>query len=107
MKKLATALMCALALLGAQSVVAGSGKGVVTNLVPTPPVVEVKPLPEKTCRMFVTTETSAVLSPGISVPAQFIQPGCCCGGSGIFIQGITVPQSLTSTSNHKTVLVCD
>jgi len=105
-KKIVTALMCALALFGAQSAVAGPGKGVVTHLVPTPPVVEVKPLPEETCRMFSTTETSVVSAPGVSVSAQYIQPGCCCPSAGIYVPGVAVPFQSVPTTLIQTFKIC-
>lgn len=101
------ALMCVLlVLLGAESALAGPGKGVKTFLVPKP-VVQEKPLPEKTCRVYSTTETTVVYSPDVSVGAQFIQPGCCCASNGIYIPGVSVPSQSTPTTLTQTVVICD
>lgn len=89
MKKSVTALICALALFGAQSAVAGSGKGVETRLVPNPPIVEVKPLPpKKECRTVerktVSTEQSHLYS---IQPMLFENCGCCGGTTQTYMQG--------------------
>lgn len=102
MKKSVMALICALALLGAESALAGPGKGVETRLVPKP-MVE-KP---KGCRIYSKTETTVVNSPGVSVGAQFIQPGCCCASNGIYIPGVFVPSQSTPTTLTQTVVICD
>ncbi len=83
-----SALLCVLSvLLSAGSAFAGSGKAVVTNLVPVPPVVEEKTLPSK--KECVTVERKTV-----SVePSRFysIQPvffeNCGCCGAQTYMQG--------------------
>ncbi len=107
--KRAIALCCALSfLLGAQSAVAGPGKGVVTHLVPKQ-VVEEKPLPppEKKCRVVKRVITSTEGGSQTFTPAQFIQPGCCCGTTGTFIQGVDVRVPATTTTIIQTNTVCE
>ncbi len=96
-------------LLGIESARAGPGKAVVTQLVPVP-VDEVKPLPPpvKKCRLLKNVETSTAYGSGVSIPAQFIQSGCCCVTTlGLFVQGVNTPSTITETKLITTNLVCE
>lgn len=78
-----------------------------THLVPEVKV-EKKPLtPEKKCRSVKWVSTSNEGGTQVSLSALYVAPGCCCDGSGIFVQGMNSGVPITQTTIIKSTIVCE